>query len=178
MTKNITCLGITTIFIHSPPIFRGTNVIGQINIIINKMFIFNILLRILCRQWLPYVWNSWTSPETGFPALWCFARPLLQLTSVVVCLWVFLPLVLSSASEMHAQSSWNQEIDLAIAEYSTFLPSKTLGLLLLNVLGHCPFVLWSAAQSTLLHLAESGQRVYPYTLQNSSSCFCPLSHHQ
>ncbi len=35
----------------------------------------------------------------------------------------------------------NQEIDLAIAEYSTFLPSKTPGLLLLYVLGHRPFVL-------------------------------------
>ncbi len=62
-----------------------------------------------------------TSPETGFPPLWCFVRSLLQLTSVVVCLWVFLPLVLSLASEMHAQ---DQEIDLAITEYS-FLPSKT-----------------------------------------------------
>ncbi len=30
---------------------------------------------------------------------------------------------------MHAQSDWDQEIDLAIAEYSTFLPSKTPGLL-------------------------------------------------
>ncbi len=141
------------------------------------MFIFYILLRILCRQWLPSVWNSWTSPETGFHPLWCFARPLLQLTSVVVCLWDFLffrifLLVLSSASEMHAQSGWDQEIDLAIAEYSTFLPSKTPGLLLLYVLGHRPFVLWSAVQSTLLHLAESGQRVYPYTPQNSSGCFC------
>ncbi len=45
------------------------------------------------------------SPETGFPPLRCFARPLMQLTSVVVCLWVFLPLGLSSESEMHAQSS-------------------------------------------------------------------------
>ncbi len=51
---------------------------------------------------------------TGFPPLWCFARPLLQLTSFVVCLCVFLPLDLSSASEMHAQTCWDQEIDLAI----------------------------------------------------------------
>ncbi len=54
-----------------------------------------------------------------------------------------------------------------------FLPSKTPGLLYLYVLGHRPFVLWSATQSTLLHLIESVQRVY--TLQNSSGCFCPLS---
>ncbi len=37
--------------------------------------------------------------------------------------------------------------------------------------------IWRAAQSTLLHLAESGQTVYPCTLQNSSGCFCPLSLH-
>ncbi len=33
----------------------------------------------------------------------------LQLTSVVVCLWVFLLLVLSSASEMHTQSGWKSD---------------------------------------------------------------------
>ncbi len=33
---NINCLGIITIFIHSPPIFRGSNIIGQINIVIKK----------------------------------------------------------------------------------------------------------------------------------------------
>ncbi len=79
---------------------------------------------------------------------------------------------------MHAQSGWDQEIDLIIAEKSTFLPSKTPGLLLLCVLGHCAFVLWSTIQSILLHLAESGQTVYPYTIQNSSGCFCPLQCHQ
>ncbi len=35
-----------------------------------------------------------------------------------------------------------------------------------------------AIRSTLLHLAESGQTVYPYTLQNSPGCFCPLPCHQ
>ncbi len=55
-----------------------------------------------------------------------------------------------------AQLGWDQEIDSAIAEYFTFLPLKTPGLLLLYVLGHRPFVLWSASQSTLLHLTESG----------------------
>ncbi len=43
----------------------------------------------------------------------------MQLTSVV-CLWVFLPIVLSFTSELHAQLGWNQEIDLAIVKYSTF----------------------------------------------------------
>ncbi len=84
------------------------------------MFIFDILFRILCR---PEVWNSWT-PESGFPPLWCFPRHLLQLTSVIVCLKVFLPLVLSSESKIQSQSGWNQEIDLASAEYSTLLPWK------------------------------------------------------
>ncbi len=51
---------------------------------------------------------------------------------------------------MHAQSGWDQEIDLAIAEYSTFLPSKTPGLLLLYVLGHRSFVLLSASNQLCL----------------------------
>ncbi len=43
------------------------------------------------------------------------------------------------------------------------LPSKTPGLLLHYGLGHCPLVLCSAVQSTLLHLTESGQTVSLYT---------------
>ncbi len=79
------------------------------------------------------------------------------------CLFVGLSAFSFVFSEWNAaQSGWDQEIDSAIAEYSTFLPSKTPGLHLLYVLGHRTFVLWSAAQSTLLRLAESGQRVYPY----------------
>ncbi len=42
-----------------------------------------------------------------------------------------------------------------------FFTFKGPGLLLQYVLGHRPYVHWSAVQSTLLHLAESGQRVYP-----------------
>ncbi len=63
------------------------------------MLIFNILLRILCRQWLPEVWTHGHHQRLGFFFL-MFPRSLLQLTSVVVCLWLFLSLVLSSASEM------------------------------------------------------------------------------
>ncbi len=64
------------------------------------------------------------------------------------------------------------DIDSAIAEYSTFLPSKTPELLLLYVLGHCPFVLWSAARSALLHLTESVQRVYLYMYRRPESRCC------
>ncbi len=44
------------------------------------------------------------------------------------CLWVFLPLVLSSTSEimLRLRSGWDQEIDLAIAEYSSFYLQKLL----------------------------------------------------
>ncbi len=85
--------------IHSPPIFRGSNVIGQINIIINKIFIL-----IFC--WESFAGNACLKSGThghqqrlGF--LLCDALPGLYCSwpSVVVCLWVFLPLVLSSASE-------------------------------------------------------------------------------
>ncbi len=95
-----------------------------------------------------------------------FVMPFLQLTSVVVCLWVFLHFVLSLTCEKHARSGREQENDSAIADYSTlffvfFFTSKIPGLLLQYVLGHHPFV-----QSTLLHLAESGQTVYPYTSES------------
>ncbi len=40
-------------YVGITPIFKGSNVIGQINMIIHKMFIFIIVLRILCRRWLP-----------------------------------------------------------------------------------------------------------------------------
>ncbi len=95
--------------------FLGSNVIGQINIILNKLFTFNILLIILCRQWLPYVWNSWTSPKTGFLPLWCCARTLLQPT--VFCLFVGLSAFsFVFIKWMHIQSGWDKEIGLAIAE--------------------------------------------------------------
>ncbi len=45
----------------------------------------------------------------GFPRLWCFARPLLQMASVIVCLWVIVSLSLSF-----------NKIDSIIAEYTTF----------------------------------------------------------
>ncbi len=59
------------------------------------------------------------------------------MTSVVVGLWVFLSLVLSSASEMLL----NQVEIRRLTEYPTFLPSKTPGLLLLYVMCICPFIL-------------------------------------
>ncbi len=51
-----------------------------------------------------------------------------------------------------------------------FWPSKTPGFFCCMFLGHRKFLLWSAIQSTLLHLAESGQKVYPYTLQGVTQC--------
>ncbi len=107
-------------------------------------------------------------------SLRCFASPFT--CSWLQCLFVCGPSAFSFVfSEwMHAQSGWNQEIDFA--EYYISVPSKTPGLLLLYVLDHRhQFVLWSTVQFN--RLAESGQRVYPYTLQNESGCFCLLSHH-
>ncbi len=58
-----------------------TNVIGQINIMRNKM----LFLYIFC--WESFVGNDCLKPGThghhqrlGFLLLWCFARPLMQLT--------------------------------------------------------------------------------------------------
>ncbi len=89
-------------------------------------------------------------------ALWCFARPLLQLTSVAVFLWVFLLLVFSLTSEMRLTQPLQNTPLFFTLKNDPFL-------LLLYVLGHRPFVLCSAVQSSLLHLTESGQRVYLYT---------------
>ncbi len=90
---------------------------------------------------------------------WVFSFVMLcqTFTAVVDCLWVFLSLVLSSASEMHAQSGWNQEIDRKF-HFFTF---KNAWVAFAVCFGSFPFVLWSAIQLTLLHLAESGQTVYP-----------------
>ncbi len=88
------CIQYITIFIHIPSIFRGSNVIGQVNIIIDKYFFANPLQAVTALSL-----NSWTSAETGFFFV-MFARSLLHLTSVVMCLWLSLSLVLSSASEM------------------------------------------------------------------------------
>ncbi len=67
---------------------------------------------------------------------------LMDITWDWVSSFVMLCQAFTAASEIHAQSGWYQEIDLAISEYSTFLPSKSPELLFLYVLGHHPFVLW------------------------------------
>ncbi len=55
-----------------------------------------------------------------------------------------------------------------------FLPSKTLGLLLLCVLGQRPFLLWSVINFAPFDWIWAE---YIPPLQNSSGCFCPLSYH-
>ncbi len=92
----------------------------------------------------------------GFPLLWGFSKPLLQLTSVVVCLLVFLSLVCLQRVKCMLNRVEIWRLTWPLQNIPPFLPSKTPGLHLQNVLGHHPFVLWSAAQSTLLHLTESG----------------------
>ncbi len=57
------------------------------------------------------------------------------------CLWVFLPLVLSSESEMLLNQVEIRRLTQPLQNIPHFLPSKTSGLLLLYVLGHRPFVL-------------------------------------
>ncbi len=71
-----------------------------------------------------------------------------------------------------AQSGWDQEIDSAIAEYSTFLPSKTPGLLLL----YCMFwvivhVYYEAPLNQLCSIWLNLGREYI----SIPGCFCLLS---
>ena len=96
---------ITILFIQSL-FFTGLKIIGQTNLIKNIRIIFNTWMKIICSQWLSEVWSPWTSANAEFPPLRSFARPLLQLPSVSACLWVFLPSVLSSVCENHAQLGW------------------------------------------------------------------------
>ncbi len=113
-------------FIHSPPIFRRSNVIGQIKTIINKMFICNTVLRMLCRWWLGYVWTHGHQQRLGFFFV-MLARSLLQLTSVVVCLWLFLSLVLSSASEMLLDRVEIRRLSQTLLNITLFYLHKLLG---------------------------------------------------
>ncbi len=77
------------------------------------------------------------------------------------CLFVGLSAFSFVFSEWNACSIGLQSGDwLGHCRIIHFLPSKTPGLLLQYALGHRPFVLCSAIQSTLLHLAESGQWIY------------------
>ncbi len=103
-------------------------------------------------------------------------RPFLQLTSVVVCLWVFLHFVLSLTCEKHARSGREQENDSAIADYSTLF---FVFFLLLKFLGCFCSMFW-----VIIHLSNQlcyiwlnlGRQYIPI-LQNPSGCFCLLSHH-
>ncbi len=88
------------------------------------MLLFNILLR------------------NHLQAMTALSVELMDITWDWVSSIVMLCQAFTAASEIHAQSGWYQEIDLAISEYSTFLPSKSPELLFLYVLGHHPFVLW------------------------------------
>lgn len=70
----------------------------QHNILLSIWIACNTLMEILCSQWLPKVWNSWTSINTEFPPLKNFARLILQLL-VSLCRFFCLLFCLSSVSE-------------------------------------------------------------------------------
>ncbi len=115
----IKCLGITTIFIRSLPIVRGSNVIGQINIIIIKCSFL-----IFC--WESFeVWTHGHQQRLGFFFV-MLCRSLLQLTSVNVCLWLFLSLVLSSASEMQLNQVEIRRLTRPLQNITLFYLQKLL----------------------------------------------------
>lgn len=68
------------------------------------------------------------------------ASPGLQLSSVPVCSCVFLPSVVSTASETHALLYLSQ-VDLATAEDLTFFAIKNIEFLPQYLSGYCPFLL-------------------------------------
>ncbi len=82
-------------FYTPPPYFQGLkcNLTNKYNHKLNVNFLYLVENPLLAMTALSLelmdITKDWVSSF-----LWCFARPVLQLTSVV-CLWVFLPLVLS-----------------------------------------------------------------------------------
>ncbi len=97
------------------PLVKGPKVMGQNN---NHKSNFHFLI-LGCKSFaVNYSLKSGThrhQQTLGFIPGDALARPLLQPSSVPACSWGIFPSVLSSASEMHAQSDSGQVIDLAIA---------------------------------------------------------------
>ena len=88
------------------------------------MFISNTWLKTFCWQWLPEVWNSWTSPDAGFPPFYCSARPLLQWFSVAVG-----PFCLDQVTDLsifHFFASINSWVALAVCFGSLSIPVMKL----------------------------------------------------
>ncbi len=138
---NIKYLRITFFFIQStpptPPLFRGPNVIGKINIIINKMiilcFVGNLLQAMTalsvdlprdCVSSFVMLCQAFTAAEILFVGLSTF--------SFVFSKWNACSIGLRSGD-------W-----LGHFRIIHYVPSKTPVLLLLYFLGHRTFVLWSA----------------------------------
>ena len=88
--------------------------------------------------------TDWSLEPMDITKCWVSSLEMLcqAFTSVAACLWAFLPSVLSSLSENHAQLGWDQVTDSAIEEYYISLPWKPLGLLSQYVLGHYSSALW------------------------------------
>ncbi len=169
---NIKCLGITTIFIHSSPIFMGSNVIGQINIIIKKSSFF-----IFC--WESFAGKRLKSELKDISRDWVFFFVMLcqvfTAADFSCCLFVALSVFSFVFSEWNAaQSGWDQEIDSACAEYSTFFTFKNswvafalcFGSLFICTMKHRPINFaafgWIWAESISLYTSE---------------LICLLSHH-
>ncbi len=133
-----------------PPIFRGSNVTGQINVIINKMFIFNILLRILCLK----------SGPPGHHRRLAF-------------------LLCDALQACTAADSECSSIELTSGEWLGHW--RTLHFFTINN-SWVAFAVWFGSSSIctmkcrpiLLHLAESGQRVYTFKIPPAASVFCHI----
>lgn len=85
------------------------------------MLLFNIFFGIIWRQWLPEVWNPWTSPNAGFP-------PLLMLCQAFTEALFSCCLFEGLSAQIFVLSKWNASsvglgsvIDSTVAEYSTSL---------------------------------------------------------
>lgn len=94
-------------FLNTLLYFQGSNLIGQINILMT----FLNLVKNLCGQWLPDMWHKGATKKRGSSSFLCFARPF---TSFQFSMW--------NALQLH----WDQVTDSNVAEHATSLPSKVL----------------------------------------------------
>lgn len=136
---------------------------------------FNTLLLMLCSEWLPEVWNLYTSPDAGF-LLQCWSARFTAADFTSRCFFFYTGVFFLHFCLLHIQLDDAQVIDLAIAEYFTSLPF--LNCFLKYTSTHCPSALWSSIQWVFKHVAKCLQIISPCTLQNSFCCFGQQSHHQ
>ncbi len=117
----------------------------------------NSTFRVHPTHWCDYTPDSWSQSSKYF------SQPLMQPIPIVACFGEFLPLLSSSAGEIHVRSDLNLEIDFL--RLSMSWPLEIPWLNWQGVLGHCSDAIWSTSPMNLVAFSWIlvGKMVlYPY----------------